>query len=57
MSKPKRFGSGKDMTFAVLDTDIFDGENFIDIQQVNRLMDEVQKFINHTISQYKNKNE
>ncbi|MCG3880120.1 PD-(D/E)XK nuclease family protein [Psychrobacter sp. Ps6] len=57
VSKPKRFGSGKDMTFAVLDTDIFDGENFIDIQQVNRLMDEVQKFINHTISQYKNKNE
>lgn len=55
--KPKRFGSGKDMTFAVLDTDIFDGENFIDIQQVNRLMDEVQKFINHTVNQYKNKNE
>ncbi|MGP5216481.1 PD-(D/E)XK nuclease family protein [Psychrobacter sp. Rd 27.2] len=55
--KPKRFGSGKDMTFAVLDTDIFDGEKLIDIQQVNRLMDEVQKFVNHTVSQYKNKNE
>lgn len=55
--KPKRFGSGRHMTFAVLDTDIFDGENLIDIQQVNRLMDEVQKFINHSVNQYKNKNE
>lgn len=57
VTKPKRFGSGKDMTFAVLDTDVFDSENAIDLQQVDRLMDEVQKFISHTVSQYKNKNE
>ena len=57
VTKPKRFGSGKDMTFAVLDTDIFDSENLIDLQQVDRLMGEVQKFINHTVNQYKNKND
>ncbi|MGP5645632.1 PD-(D/E)XK nuclease family protein [Psychrobacter celer] len=57
VTKPKRFGSGRHMTFAVLDTDIFDGKSSIDLQQVDRLMDEVQKFINHTVSQYKNKNE
>ena len=45
------------MTFAVLDTDIFDGKSSIDLQQVDRLMNEVQKFINHTVNQYKNKNE
>ena len=55
--KPKRFGSGRHMTFAVLNTDIFDGENLIDLQQVDRLMDELQKFINHAVNQYKNKNE
>ena len=55
MTKPKRFGSGKDMTFAVLDTDIFDGKSSIDLQQVDRLMNEVQKFINHTVNQYKNR--
>lgn len=57
VTKPKRFGSGRHMTFAVLDTDIFDGKSSIDLQQVDRLMNEVQKFINHTVSQYKNKNE
>ena len=57
VSKPKRFGSGRHMTFAVLDTVIFDSENSIDLQQVDRLIDEVQKFINHTVSQYKNKND
>lgn len=56
VTKPKRFGSGRHMTFAVLDTDVFDSENSIDLQQVNRLMDELQKFINHTVNQYKNKN-
>ena len=56
VTKPKRFGSGRHMTFAVLDTDVFENENSIDLQQVNRLMDEVQKFIDHTVSQYKNKN-
>ena len=55
VTKPKRFGSGKDMTFAVLDTDIFDGKSSIDLQQVDRLMNEVQKFINHTVNQYKNR--
>ncbi|WP_201593761.1 PD-(D/E)XK nuclease family protein, partial [Psychrobacter sp. Pi2-51] len=57
VTKPKRFGSGRHMTFAVLDTDIFDGKSSIDLQQVDRLMNEVQKFINHTVNQYKNKNE
>ena len=55
VTKPKRFGSGRHMTFAVLDTDIFDGKSSIDLQQVDRLMNEVQKFINHTVNQYKNR--
>lgn len=57
VTKPKRFGSGKDMTFAVLDTDVFESERPIDLQQLDKLMDEVQKFINHTVNQYKNKND
>ncbi|MEN2751242.1 PD-(D/E)XK nuclease family protein [Psychrobacter sp. FBL11] len=57
VTKPKRFGSGEDMTFAILDTDVFESEDSIDLQQVDSLMDEVQKFIDHTVSQYKNKNE
>lgn len=57
VNKPKRFGSGKDMTFAILDTDIFESENSIDLRQVDKLMDEVQKFINHAVNQYKNKND
>ncbi|MGP4963801.1 PD-(D/E)XK nuclease family protein [Psychrobacter celer] len=56
VTKPKRFGSGRHMTFAVLDTDIFESENSIDLRQVDKLMDEVQKFINHVVNQYKNKN-
>ncbi|MGO1965603.1 MAG: PD-(D/E)XK nuclease family protein [Moraxellaceae bacterium] len=57
VTKPKRFGSGKDMTFATIHTDVFESENSIDLQQVDSLMDEVQKFINHTVNQYKNKND
>lgn len=57
VTKPKRFGSGKDMTFAILDTGIFESENSIDLRQVDKLMDEVQKFINHAVNQYKNKND
>jgi hypothetical protein len=45
------------MTFAILDTDIFESENSIDLRQVDKLMDEVQKFINHVVNQYKNKND
>lgn len=50
--KPRQFGSGKNMTFAVLDTDVFDSKNLIDLQQVDKLMDEVQKFISHSVSRY-----
>ena len=57
VTKPKRFGSGKDMTFAILDTDVFESEDLIDLQQVDSLMDKVQKFINHAVNQYKNKND
>ena len=57
VTKPKRFGSGRHMTFAILDTDIFESENSIDLRQVDKLMDEVQKFINHAVNQYKNKND
>ncbi|MGP9513429.1 MULTISPECIES: PD-(D/E)XK nuclease family protein [unclassified Psychrobacter] len=57
VTKPKRFGSGRHMTFAILDTDIFESENSIDLWQVDKLMDEVQKFINHVVNQYKNKND
>lgn len=57
VTKPKRFGSGRHMTFAILDTDIFESENSIDLRQVDKLMDEVQKFINHVVNQYKNKND
>ena len=57
VTKPKRFGSGKDMTFAVLDTDVFESKKTIDLQRVDKLMDEVQEFIKHTVSQYKNKND
>lgn len=57
VTKPKRFGSGRHMTFAVLNTDVFDSENSIDLQQIDKLIDEVQEYINHTVSQYKNKND
>ena len=42
-------------TYKIPLEDIFDGKSSIDLQQVDRLMNEVQKFINHTVNQYKNR--
>lgn len=55
ITKPKRFGSGRHMTFAVLDTDVFNINNSspVDLQKVEKLMENLQKYTTHTISQYK----
>lgn len=52
--KPKKFGSGRHMTFAVLDTDVFNISNSgsVDLQKVVKLMENLQKYIIYTINQY-----
>lgn len=52
--KPKRFGSGKHMTFAILDTDLFnvDNDGSVDFRKVEALMENLQKYISYTINQY-----
>lgn len=54
VSKPKRFGLGKHMTFAVLDTDIINtnNKNLVNLEDVNILIDELRRFINHGVDQY-----
>ncbi|PNK59676.1 hypothetical protein [Psychrobacter sp. FDAARGOS_221] len=48
VKKPKRFGSGKTMTFAVLETEIFDsGDKPIELESVVKLMKDLGIFIKH----------
>lgn len=53
--KPKRFGSGKNMTCAILDTDVINinSNGLVDLKQVDELMNKLQAFISHVVSQYK----
>ena len=51
--KPKKFGSGKTMTFAVLETDIFsETDKPIDLQAVIKLMNQLRIFIKHCSGLY-----
>lgn len=53
VKKPKKFGSGKTMTFAVLETDIFSSTNeLIDLEAVIELMNQLRTFIKHCAGLY-----
>lgn len=54
VSKPKRFGLGRHMTFAVLDTDIINTNStgLVNLEDVNTLINDLRKFINHGVDQY-----
>lgn len=52
--KPKKFGSGKTMTFAVLETDVFgNADKLVDLEAVINLMNELKVFVNHCANIYK----
>ena len=55
VTRPKRFGSGRHMTFAVLDTDVLNNkdDDLVNLEQVNILMDKLQQFISHSVNEYK----
>jgi len=52
--KPKKFGSGKNMTCAVLDTDVIDitSNSLVDLKEVDKLMNKLQLFIGHVVNHY-----
>lgn len=58
VTKPKRFGSGRHMTFAVLDTDIINTNsmNLVKLEDVNILLEDLRKFINHGVDKYEKQN-
>ena len=53
--KPERFGSGKYMTFAVLQTDIISKQNNnpIDLLAIEELFCKLQKFLPYAVNTYK----
>jgi len=52
--RPKKFGSGKHMTFAILSTDVFNlnNDSSVDFRQIETLMENLQKYISYMIDQY-----